>query len=221
MTVTRIVLVRHGQTTWNREARFRGQADVELDEVGLKQAQATGSYVAARWPVGAVYASPLLRTMRTAEAIARAQGLTAQPFEGLLDISFGEWQGRLGTEVAQRYPDLYRAWLEAPHTMRFPGGEGLDDVRGRIVAALDEVVARHPGQTVALVSHTVANRVLLCAVLGLGNERFWRLRQDTCAVNVFDAEVPSPGDAGAGESGNTTFTLVLLNDTSHLQGLLK
>jgi broad specificity phosphatase PhoE len=205
--MTRIVLVRHGQTVWNREERFRGQADVELDEFGLKQAQATGRYLAGRWPVVAVYASPLRRAMQTAEAIAHAQGLAARPLEGLLDVDFGEWQGRLAGEVAQRYPDLYRAWLETPHLVRFPGGEGLDDVRSRAVAALDGVVARHAGQAVALVSHTVFNRVLLCAVLGLGNEHFWRLGQDTCAVNVFDAE-----QDGA-------FTVVLLNDTCHLQNL--
>ncbi|MBE9472271.1 MAG: histidine phosphatase family protein [Chloroflexi bacterium] len=205
--MTRIVLVRHGQTAWNREVRFRGQADVELDEFGLQQAQATGRYLAARWPVVAVYASPLRRATQTAEAIARAHGLTAHPLEGLLDINFGEWQGLSPDEVAQRYPALYRAWWEAPHTVRFPGGERLDDVRSRVVAALDDVIARHPEQAVALVSHTVANRVLLCAVLGWGNDRFWRLRQETCAVNVFDAE-----DDG-------TFTIVLLNDTCHLQGL--
>jgi len=205
--MTRIVLVRHGQTVWNREHRFRGQTDVELDELGLKQAEATGHYVAARWPVVAVYASPLRRTMQTAEAIARAQGLAAQPSYGLLDISFGEWQGQQADEVARRYPDLYRAWLEAPHTVRFPGGESLDDVRSRVVAALAEVVTRHPGQAVALVSHTVVNRVLLCAVLGWGNERFWRLQQETCAVNVFDVE----------EDGD--LAIVLINDACHLQDL--
>ena len=205
--MTRIVLVRHGQTAWNREVRFRGQADVELDEFGLQQAQATGRYLVTRWPVVAVYASPLRRATQTAEAIARAHGLTAHPLEGLLDIDFGEFQGLSLDEAAQRYPAVYRAWDEAPHTVRFPGGERLDDVRNRIVAALDEVIARHPEQAVALVSHTVANRVLLCAVLGWGNDRFWRLRQETCAVNVFDAE-----DDG-------TFTIVLLNDTCHLQGL--
>jgi broad specificity phosphatase PhoE len=205
--MTRIVLVRHGQTVWNRENRFRGQSDVELDEHGLRQAEATGRYVAARWPVVAVYASPLRRTMQTAEAVAHAQGLTTQPSQGLLDISFGEWQGQQAGEVAQRYPDLYRAWLEAPHTVRFPAGESLDDVRSRVVAALDELVARHPGQTVALVSHTVVNRVLLCTVLGWSNERFWRLQQETCAVNVFDVE----------EDGD--FTIVLINDACHLQDL--
>lgn len=207
--MTRIALVRHGQTVWNREHRFRGQTDIELDELGLKQAEATGRYMAGRWPVVAVYTSPLRRTMQTAEAIAHAQGLTAQPSRGLLDISFGEWQGQQAGEVAQRYPDLYRAWLEAPHTVRFPGGESLDDVRSRVVAALDEVVARHPGQAVALVSHTVVNRVLLCAVLGWGNERFWRLQQETCAVNIFDVE----------EDGD--FTIVLINDACHLQDLTK
>jgi len=205
--MTQIVLIRHGQTVWNRENRFRGQADVELDEVGLQQAEATGRYVAARWPVTAVYASPLSRTMRTAEAVARAQGLTVQPLDGLLDISFGAWQGQRAAEVAQHSPDLLRAWEEAPHTVRFPGGESLADVRSRVVAALDEVVARHPGQAAALVSHTVVNRVLLCAVLGWGNERFWRLQQETCAVNVFDV-----GKDGA-------FTITLLNDTCHLQGI--
>ena len=214
--MTRIVLVRHGQTAWNREARFRGRAEVELDEFGLRQAEATGRYLVARWPVVAVYASPLRRAMQTAEAIARAvrlsahdeaHGLTAHPLEGLLDINFGELQGLSLDEAAQRYPAVYRAWEEAPHTVCFPGGEGLDDVRSRIVTALDEVIARHPEQAIALVSHTVANRVLLCAVLGWGNDHFWRLRQETCAVNVFDAE-----DDG-------TFTIVLLNDTCHLQGL--
>lgn len=205
--MTRIVLVRHGQTAWNREVRFRGRADIELDEVGLQQAEATARYVAARWPVVAVYTGTLRRAVQTAEAIARAHGLTAQPLVGLLDVNFGEWQGLSLDEVAARYPVLSRAWWEAPHTVRFPGGEGLDDVRERVMAALNEVVARHPKQTVALVSHTCTNRVLLCAILGLGNDRFWRLGQDTCAVNVFDVD----------ERG--TCTLVLLNDTCHLQGL--
>jgi broad specificity phosphatase PhoE len=205
--MTRIVLVRHGQTVWNREQRFRGQADVELDEFGLKQAEATGRYVATRWPVVAVYASPLRRTVQTAEAVASAQRLTAHPLEGLIDISFGEWQGRTVDEVEQRSPDLLRAWWEAPHTVRFPGGESLNVVRDRVVAALDAVVVRHMGEAVALVSHTVVNRVLLCAVLGWSNDRFWRLQQETCAVNVFDV-----GEDGA-------FTVVLLNDTCHLQAL--
>lgn len=202
--MTCIVLIRHGQTAWNREARFRGQTDVPLEEAGFRQAEATGRYVASRWPVVAVYASPLSRTMRTAEAIAEPQGLVAEPLESLKDIDFGEFQGLLGTEAEKRYPDIYRAWLEAPHTVRFPGGESLEIVRDRVTDGLEAVVARHPDDTVALVSHTVVNRVILCMVLGWGNDRFWRMRQETCAVNVFTV------------MGDGTFTIALLNDTSHL-----
>jgi len=204
---TRIVLIRHGQTVWNRENRFRGQLDPELDETGLLQAQATGRYVAARWPVAAVYSSPLRRALQTAEVVAQAQGLVAQPFQGLLDIHFGELHGLGPAEALQRWPDVVRAWQYTPQTVHFPGGESLDDVRRRLSAGLDELVARHRGQTLALVSHTVANRVLLCAVMGWGNEYFWRLEQDTCAVNVFDIR----------ENGMTV--LVVLNDTSHQQSL--
>ena len=207
--MTRIVLVRHGQTAWNKEQRFRGQADIPLNAFGLTQAAATGRYVADRWPVDLVYASPLRRTMQTASAVARAQGLTAQPLEGLKDISFGELQGCAVDQVERDHPELLRAWFEVPHTVHFPGGESLKEVRNRIVTGLNQVVAQHTGQTVALVGHTVANRVLLCFVLGWGNERFWRLQQETCAVNVFDVE----------ESGD--YTVVLLNDTGHLQGLVE
>lgn len=145
--------------------------------------------------------------MQTAAAIADAHRLTVQSFDGLLDIDFGEWQGQSPDEVKERYPELLQAWFKAPHTVHVPGGESLDDVRERVVAGLDRLIQRHRGQTVAMVGHTVVNRVLLCAVLGLGNDHFWRLQQDTCAVNVFDAE------------HDGTFTIVVLNDTCHLRNL--
>jgi len=202
---TQILLIRHGQTQWNREARFRGQTDIPLDETGLAQAQVTAEYVAARWPVTAVYASPLRRAMQTAEAIASARGLTVQPLEGLIDIHFGELQGMAFSEAQTRYPDLMRAWWKAPHTVRFPGGESLSVVRQRGTAVLREVADRHPGETVAMVAHTVVNQVLLCAVLDLELDHFWIVKQDTCAVNLieWDAEWER-------------YRLALMNDTSHL-----
>ncbi|MBN1179081.1 MAG: histidine phosphatase family protein [Anaerolineae bacterium] len=200
---TRIVLIRHGQTASNVADRVRGQIDVPLDETGLWQAQQTAAYVAARWPVQAVYASPMGRAMATAGAVAAAQGLAAQPMDGLLDLDFGEWGGMLTSEVKTRWPELHDAWFNAPHTVRFPGGEGLDEVRARAAAALEGVVARHAGEAVAMVAHTVVNRVIMCAVLGLGNEHFWQLGQGTCAVNVIDWE--------AGR-----YFLMVMNDTSHL-----
>ena len=201
---TRFILVRHGQTAWNRVERFRGRADVPLNETGLAQAAATGQRIAAAWQPSAVYASPLSRAVATAQAIAAHFALPVTPLDGLVDIHYGDWQGLTPEEARARWPDLVKAWYTAPATVQIPGGESLAGLRERALAAIRELTARHADQTVVLVSHTVVNRVILLAILGLGNDRFWRLRQDNCAINVFDAE---GGD----------FTLVSINDTCHLR----
>ena len=200
---TCVILVRHGQTIWNVEQRFRGQADVPLDDTGQQQARLTAEYVAARWPLSAVYSSPLQRALDTGQAIAQAQNLEVQPLADLMDISFGELQGMSIAEALDRYPDVVHNWSQSPHTTCFPGGEGLDVVRQRSTSALRKVIEAHAGETIALVAHTVLNRVLLCAVLGLGNEHFWRLGQATCAINLI------------GWDGKR-YLVDLMNDTSHL-----
>ena len=200
-----IILVRHGQTEWNRVERFRGRADVPLNETGLAQAEATGRRVASAWQPTAVYSSPLSRSTKTAEAITGHFDLPVQVHPGLADIDYGQWQG-LSPEIArQRWPEEIDAWYHRPHQARIPGGETLDELRQRAMATLNELTTRHPGQTIVLVGHTVINRIILLGVLGLGNERFWHLRQDTCAINVIEAE---GGD----------YTLASMNDTCHLHG---
>jgi len=200
---THVLLVRHGQTAWNQKERIRGRADVPLDETGRWQAQVTAAYIAARWSLRAVYASRLNRAFDTATAIAEAQGLAAQPEDGLMDLDFGDWSGLSLAEAQARDPDLFRAWAETPQQVHFPAGEGLEAVRQRSTEALQHVVERHSGQTVALVAHAVVNRVLLCAVMGLGNASFWSVVQGTCAVNLIEHD----------ERG---YRLGLMNDTSHL-----
>lgn len=203
-TMTRIILVRHGQTAWNREERFRGREDLPLDETGHRQAIAAGQRIAANWSPTAIYCSPLQRAVQTARPIGDACGLSVLPWPDLTDIDYGQWQGLTPAEAAARTPTLHRAWLEAPQTVQIPGGESLATVRARTFAALQEIISRHRGETVIVVAHTVVNRLLLCAVLGLDNSRFWRLCQETAAINVFEWD---------GED----FTLVSLNDTSHLR----
>jgi len=202
--MTRVILVRHGQTEWNRVERFRGRADVPLNETGLAQAEATGKRVASEWQPTAVYSSPLSRAVKTAEAIAQYFDLPVQIHDGLADIDYGQWQGLTPDEAKERWPDIHYAWYNTPEIACIPGGETLADLRARGMAAVKELTARHAGQTIVLVGHTVINRIILLGVLGLGNERFWRLRQDTCAINVFEFE-------------NGDFTLVSLNDTCHLR----
>jgi len=202
--MTRIILVRHGETEWNREERFRGRADIPLNAKGVAQAEATASRIAEEWRPVAISCSPLCRAVRTADTIAKHFGFAAELHPGLVDIHYGEWQGLTTAEARERWPDMLRAWYEAPHTARIPGGESLDQVRSRGMATVRALAALHEGGTLVLVGHTVINRLILLGVLGLGNDRFWHLRQDTCSINVFDAD---EGD----------FTLVSLNDTCHLK----
>lgn len=204
--MTRFILVRHGQTEWNRIERFRGRADVPLNENGEKQAEATGERIANEWQVNAVYASPLSRAIRTAEAIAVHYSLPVQPHPGLIDINYGDWQGLTPEEVARRWKNELDCWYRQPDICRIPGGESLDELRQRGMQTIQYLAKQHEGQTIVVVGHTVINRVLLLAILGLGNDRFWHLRQDTCAINVFEEE-------------NGDFTLVSLNDTCHLNTL--
>lgn len=204
--MTRFVLIRHGQTEWNRAERFRGRADVPLNDTGLAQAEATGRRVAEEWRPAAVYASPLSRAYVTAEAISLRCGLPVTRLAGVIDIDYGEWQGLTPDEAGRRWPDLLHRWYTAPQTVQAPGGESLDRLRKRAMSAICGLADRHGDETIAVVSHTVVNRVILLGILGLGNERFWRLRQDNCAINVFEA---AGGD----------FTLVTLNDVCHLRGL--
>ncbi len=201
--MTCIILVRHGQTEWNRVERFRGRTDVPLNETGIMQAKATGLRIHGEWQPSAVYSSPLSRAVRTAEAIAKYFNLPVQIHPGLADIDYGEWQGLTPDEVRDRWPAELQAWYHQPDEAIIPGGETLAQLRSRGMSAVNELSARHAEQTIVLVGHTVINRIILLGILGLGNERFWHIKQDTCAINVFEVE---KGD----------FVLVSLNDTCHL-----
>ena len=202
--MTRMILVRHGETEWNRVEHFRGHADVPLNETGLAQAKAMARRVAAEWRPVAIYSSPLARAVKTSEAVAWHFSLAVQVHPGLIDIDYGQWQGLTPDEARARWPEVIDAWYNAPHTARIPGGETLNELRVRAMRTVNELASRHQGQTVVLVSHTVINRVILLAVLGLGNDHFWRLRQDTCAINTFEAE-------------GGFFTIGSLNETYHLR----
>jgi phosphoserine phosphatase len=201
--MTLFILVRHGQTEWNRNERFRGRADIPLNETGLAQAEATGRRIALEWQPAVIYTSPLSRSVKTAQAIAKHYGLEVKQHPGLADIDYGEWQGLSPEEARQRWPDEIDAWYNWPDQARIPGGETLDELRSRAMKTIHELAIQHPGETIVLVGHTVINRIILLGVLGLGNERFWRIKQDTCAINIFEAE-------------GSDFTVVSLNDTCHL-----
>jgi len=204
----RILLARHGETSWNVEGRHQGQGfDIPLSETGRAQALALGERL-RDVELARVVASPLLRARGTAELAlgGRAQSLRLDP--ALQEIAHGEWEGRLATEIRGQYPDLQRAWRESPHTVTLPGGESFQQVLDRAWPAFRLACeGLGPQDTLLVVTHDGVNRVLLCRVLGLPLARVWSFRQAPTGLNLLEGPDPEQ------------LVVVRLNDASHLHPL--
>ncbi len=181
----RIILVRHGETNWNNEDRFRGHIDVGLNPGGLAQARMVGEAL-RDIELDGIYSSPLSRALVTAEEIAHPRSLQVSILEAFKDFHFGAWQGLTRDEVRYRYPDVYAQWESAPHMVRIPEGETLDEVEDRVYKGLSGLVREGGDGTIVIVSHGLVNKVLLCRLLGMGTKGFWRVKQDNGAVNLFE-----------------------------------
>ncbi|MGB9629120.1 MAG: histidine phosphatase family protein [Thermodesulfobacteriota bacterium] len=203
--MTSIYLVRHGQTAWNKEEIFRGRTDIPLDETGLRQADLAGEYF-RELKIDTIYSSPLSRAWQTAERIAKFHHLKVQALEGIMDMSFGQWEGHSHQEIREKDRETYRQWREEPHKVRLPGGETLDQVRARVMAALEEAIRLNSKKTIVLVSHRVVNKVLICGILGLDNSHFWQIVQDPTSINLIQYK-------------DGKYILCLMNETCHLKPL--
>jgi broad specificity phosphatase PhoE len=203
--MTKIYLVRHGQTEWNKTLTFRGRADIPLNEAGHREAKAIADALKDR-NIEAVYTSPLKRSIETAQPSAAFFNLEIVSVQELIDINYGDWEGLTFHEVQQRYRDEYRTWEKTPHLIRFPHGETLDEARERSFHAFHSIVQRNPGKSLLIIPHRVINKILLCALLGLSNSHFWKIKQDTGCINLIEYE-------------DRKFILSLMNDTCHLKGL--
>ena len=134
------------------------------------------------------------------------RGLDVIADEAFTDIDYGEWTEYWDTEARRKFGDQYRQWKESPHLVKFAGGEALDDVRRRAVPRLMELAQRHMEETIALVSHRVVLKLLLCEAKGLDSSHFWAVRLDTAAISVL-------------EYSNGTLRAAVENDTRHLRDL--
>ena len=157
--MTRLIIVRHGRTEWNRVERFRGRADIGLDDVGMKQAESAAKRITG-WPISMIYSSPLRRALTTAEIIADRVGLKLRLMPGIIDIDYGVWQGLSTEEVITRDGSLYSQWIESPNKVKFPGGESFAEVRERAASAVNDLIQQHLKETVVLVSHKWSARFL-------------------------------------------------------------
>ncbi|HLW37236.1 MAG TPA: histidine phosphatase family protein [Candidatus Eremiobacteraceae bacterium] len=178
-----VLLVRHGETTWNLEGRYQGRKDPPLSHRGLLQAQALAQRLHAE-PIAAVFSSPLKRAAQTAQVCADALGLEVTLDSRLLEISHGAWEGKLRSEIAQSQGEMLALWHEHPERVRFPGGEGLADVRDRVTGFWVDLAQKHSGMCL-IVTHDVIVRLAVLAAQDRPLADFQGVAIDNAALNRF------------------------------------
>ena len=159
-------IIRHGQTDWNLEGRYQGIKDTPLNETGIQQAEVAADKV-TDVNFEAIYSSPLKRAYRTAESVARRQGLDILVDRRLLEISQGKWEGMLFSDIEKRYPELIKKRKDDPLNAQAPDGETVTQVADRVQSFLKEVSLKHPQGPVLLVSHGLALAVFKCLTLNI------------------------------------------------------
>ncbi len=197
----KIYLIRHGETESNRQGIFRGRLDIALSQRGREQARDLSDYF-RDIPLDAVYTSPLGRAVETARIAF--PGVEAVTGDALNNLDLGQWSGMKKSDVKERFPGQWEAWIGRPESIHFPGGERLADVWQRSRQFLDRIIAGGE-DTVAAVSHRSVAKVVIAAALGMEDNYYWKFHLDNASVSLLYHE-PERG-----------FTLVKLNDTHHLK----
>lgn len=177
--MTTLYLARHGESDWNVERRWQGNADRPLTDLGRRQAGQLAERLAST-PLDAVYSSDLLRARETAAAVARRQGLEVRTLAALREVDVGSWSGLTREEVEERFPAAFATWREGGHG--WVDGEAYEDMAERVVTAVLEIAGSHPGGSVLVVAHGGPIRALHAVALGLDISEHRRLKP--VAVNA-------------------------------------
>ena len=181
----RLVLVRHGQSTWNHEHRIQGQLDPPLSPEGLRQAELLGARLAGRKFAG-FYASDLKRAFDTAQAVGALVGAQPEAMTSLREIYLGEWEGRRTEEIQQRFPEAWAAWAEGPDWDVVPGGEGAANFEARVASALDEIFSRHQHGEVLVVTHGGVIQVALQRVVARPSRGLFPFKIQNASITVLE-----------------------------------
>ncbi|MCU1468584.1 MAG: putative phosphomutase, family [Actinomycetia bacterium] len=180
---TRLVLVRHAVTAHTGPLLSGRMPGIALSEKGVGQAEATAQRL-AKLPITTVYASPIERTTQTAQQIAAYHSLDVRPLPGVIEAEYGDWTGGKIADLAKT--DEWKVVQVSPSRARFPNGESITEMQARTVAALDEVVARHPNETIVVVSHADPIKSAIAHYSGMHLDLFQRVHVSPASVTVFE-----------------------------------
>ena len=202
--MTRLYLVRHGETEWNKSLRYQGHRDIPLSAEGRRQAEKVALRLAGE-KFDTAYASDLSRAMETAQTIAAHHNLDVKVVLELRETNFGDWEGLTYSEIDQQFHDVMQGWYSNPRDTKIPGGESLGDVADRCWVGLKKIIEENPEKNVLVVAHGGIIRIAVATVLGMNLNDYWKIRQDNVSLNII--EFYSMDRA----------ILCLLNDINHLK----
>ena len=207
----RILLVRHGETDWNKEGRFQGQIDIPLNENGKSQALAASKFL-KNIPIQKAFCSSLSRPIETAEIILKEHSeIEISLKESLIEISHGEWEGKLESEINAKWPALLNTWKILPEKVQMPDGENIKEVSTRSITGWLEICQDLKNdETALIVAHDAVNKTILCHLLGLTPSEIWMIKQGNGGITVVDL---------SDEEGQPD-QITCLNITSHLGGVI-
>ena len=183
---SRIILIRHGETNWNKEGRFQGQIDIPLNEKGKEQASKASQYL-EEIEFTKAFSSSMKRPYETAKIILKNNNIQIEKIESLVEISHGLWEGKLEEEIKQTWPEMLRNWHEKPESVTMPEGESIKQVSDRAISAWNHICnSQQENDTTLLVAHDAVNKTLLCHILGLSYSDIWMIKQGNGGITVID-----------------------------------
>lgn len=182
----RLIIVRHGESEWNRIGRYQGQQDAPLSELGIRQAEALAGRL-QREPIDAIFTSPLQRAAKTAEAIARHhRHLPFEQVDALLEINHGAWEGLMADEVIERYGEGLQEWRNHPTRSQMPGGESFTNILKRVLDFKERLCHDYSGQNVLVSTHDVVVKILVADALGMNMDRINRIWVTNASISVIE-----------------------------------
>lgn len=182
----RLIIVRHGESEWNRIGRYQGQLDAPLSELGLRQAEALAERLRNE-AFDVIFTSPLQRASKTAEAIARRH--SAVPYfedVALLEIHHGEWQGLYTDDVKTRFAEGLHEWRHHPTRSQMPAGESFSNVLKRVLDFKERLLVEYEDRTVLISTHDVVVKILIADALGMNMDRINRFWITNASISVIE-----------------------------------
>lgn len=203
--MTKIYLIRHGESEWNKLSMIQGQQNTKLTELGKIQAKRLGARLIEE-KVDLIYTSDLERAYMTGKIIAEEIQKPLIVAEALREIKFGPWEGLALTEIKEKFKDEYGLWMREPHNLTMEGAERLEDLKTRSMQFINELVESNKGKNIGIVSHSATLKTILLGLLGLETSFYKNFTLKNVSLSIVECR-------------SINNVLTLLNDISHLKGL--